>query len=230
MKIAILDDALESARYISAELENHRLSWEIHIYTTPFALVTGIYDEHKGDMDLVMVRIGIGCEERIEMVRDIQDYFPHVRAIFYSEVTDYAEDIFRAVPTYFLKLPFDEERLMGAVERAEKLFREDTNQSVVIHSGGKLLKLRFTMLRYIESIGRKLVFYTENGAYEANMNMESILQQLPETFLRCHRSYIVNLNYAAGFADGSILLYSGEPIPVSRSNHQLVKEKLCRLP
>lgn len=229
MKIAILDETPEITRYIADNLEKFRTGWEINTYTTPFALVTGIYDEHKGDMDLVMVRIGVGCEERIEMMRDIQDYFPHIRAIFYSDMTDYAEEIFRAIPTYFLKLPLDEERLMRALERAEKLFREDVNQSVAIHTGGKLLKLRFTMLRYIESIGRKLIFYTDNGAYEANMNMESIIEQLPETFLRCHRSYIVNLNCVAGFETGTVSLYSGEIIPVSRSNHQTMKEKLCRL-
>lgn len=223
-----MDEDLSTSGFIKNQIESLKHNWEILMYTTPFALVTGVYDELKGDLDLAMVRLTGIDDERIDMMKDLQDYFPHIRAVFYSDNTECAESIFKAVPTFFLKLPLNEEKLTNAIERVEKYFCEDVNQTFVIKLGGKIQKLRFSALRYIESLGRKLVFYTDNGAYEANMNMDSIMEKLPECFFRVHRSYIANMNYASALLDGNLVMFNGEEIPVSRTNLQRVKEKLCR--
>ena len=228
MRIAVLDDNSETMNLIVDLLKKNRPDWEVFCYGTPFALVTGIYDELKGDLDLAIVKLKESNDERIEMMKDLQNYFPHIMAVFYSDKTECAEFMFRAIPTYFMKLPLTEEKVSLAIDRVEKLFNEDINQTLVIRLGGKIQKLKFSALRYIESLGRKLIFYTESGAYEANMKMESIMEKLPECFCRVHRSYIVNLNYIDSIVGGSLVLYNGEEIPVSRTNYQMVKERLCR--
>ena len=46
-----------------------------------------------------------------------------------------------------------------------------------------------------------------------------------ETFVRCHNSFIVNLNYIAQYSKTSFLMKNGAEIPISRSHQKEVKEK-----
>ena len=78
------------------------------------------------------------------------------------------------------------------------------------------------------NIGRKLVFYTDGDSYEANMNMDDILKLLPDYFIRCHRSYIVNINHVSQVEKGEVILRKGERIPVSRANNREVKDRVCK--
>ena len=200
--------------------------WNVSVYSTPFALVTGVYDEWKGNVDLLLIHIFSAEDERIDMVRNLQDYFPHIRVIFYSENTSCAEKIFDSIPLYFLRIPFAEEPVGRALKRAELFCREDENQVISIRSKGQIQRIRFSLIRYVESVGRKLRFFTDDGSYENYMNIEDALKELPDRFILCHRSYIVNCDRIRTIDAGSIRLSSGEEIPLSRARIKEIREKL----
>ena len=64
--------------------------------------------------------------------------------------------------------------------------------------------------------------------YEFYDTLDHLGQTLPESFARCHRSYIVNLNRVRrlSLSDGTIHLDDGSVIPVSRSFRRELKERL----
>ena len=47
-------------------------------------------------------------------------------------------------------------------------------------------------------------------------------KQLDEHFIKCHRSYIINLSFLKEYANSQVLLENGSRIPVSRPYHQIL--------
>ena len=46
----------------------------------------------------------------------------------------------------------------------------------------------------VKKEGMKIIFYTNNKQYETYNSFAKIQSQLPHHFIRCHKSYIVNIN------------------------------------
>lgn len=224
MKAAILDSDKQNIEYLSDFIRDKYNGWSVSAYTTPFAFATAVYDEFKGDVELLIVHVEE--DDSIELAKDLQGYFPHVRIIFYSEKNDWAERIFRAAPTFFLKLPFQDESVAAALERAQTACEEDVGRTLTIQSGRQKQKIRFSTIRCMESFGRKMFLYTDNGSFETYMTVEDVLGKLPSQFVQCHRSYIVNVDRIEKYSADGMLLTSGEMVPISRSYQKKIKEIL----
>lgn len=224
MRTAILDSDQQNIAYLSDCIRSRYTHWTVSAYTTTFALATAVYDEYKGDVELLMVHVE--GESSIELAKDLQEYFPHIRIIFYSETTDCAEKIFRAVPIFFLNMPFREEVVAAALERVRMGCEEELGRTLTIQSRGQKQKLRFSAIRYMESSGRKMFLYTDAGSFETYMTVVDALEKLPPQFIQCHRSYIINADRIEKYSVDGVLLTDGALVPISRSYQKRIRDLL----
>ena len=49
-------------------------------------------------------------------------------------------------------------------------------------------------VQYIEKDGMKLTFYADNREYKIYSSFNKISKSLPKNFIRCHKSYIINID------------------------------------
>lgn len=217
MKVLILDADELNMSLVSAMIEQIIDEVLIFKYTSPFAFVTGICDELKGDADIAFIHILNNTDKNISMARNVQDYFPHLKLVFYSENTISAESVFWAVPSFFFKLPVQNNRIVHALNRIKEEIIYNTNNSLKIISKGKLIKLKHESINYMESEGRKICVYSTIGNYETSNTMENMLHQLPAYFYRCHRSYIVNIKKITSISCTQLCILRKDIIPVSRN-------------
>lgn len=49
-------------------------------------------------------------------------------------------------------------------------------------------------IQFIQKNGMKLVVYTDSNKYETYSSFNAIESSLPNNFIRCHKSYIANIN------------------------------------
>lgn len=206
--------------HMSAEQES------ILEFSTSFSLATYVYDEKKGEIDLIFLQVEGKEDDSIFLAEDIQNYFPHIRVVFYSETPDCAENIFVANPSYFLLVPFQPKHVMEAMHRVRQTLDEETQQSLIIISRGQMQRIRYPMIHYVESIGRKLMIYVQDNVFEINMTMANILEKLPAYFVQCHRSYIVNVNKINKLNGDELIMMDGSYIPVARQRLSEVKNCL----
>lgn len=75
-----------------------------------------------------------------------------------------------------------------------------------------------TDIIYIESVGRKVKIYTTHDIVESYQKISALEEMLNETFYRCHRCYIVNIQYIEGYNTKYVKLKNrnGTEIPLSR--------------
>lgn len=84
---------------------------------------------------------------------------------------------------------------------------------------------------YIESQHKKTWFYTEEGAYSTSSTLKQLREQLPDTFMAIHRSYIVNIRcireITRDISSGFLLkLKDGALLPVSQNYTTDVRKQL----
>ena len=194
----------------------------VKFFTTPFSAITYIYDEVKGNVDLFIVYIENNLNN-IMLAHDVQEYYPHIKVIFYSDNLECAEDIFEAYPSYFLKTPIKIHKMTSALERIKLTLDLDENQMLILKTCGEVRKIKYSSIIYMESIGRKIFIYTQDGEYIVNMTMQEMMCKLPDNFVLCHRSYIVNINKINSYKCDELQLVGGTLIPVSRSKKSEIK-------
>lgn len=226
MRVAILEEDAHLFEQMDLFLKTAYSDWTVIRYSSSFSMVTGVVDELKGDVNLLMIHIPPHKYELIQMAKDLQEYFSHIHVVFYSESNDCAEQIFMAVPSFFLRLPFEEVLLGQAMDRVEAECRLEEGQTITLKFRGEIQKIKFCSISYIENIGRKIRFYTSVGCFEAYKTMAEIKEMLPPQFQQCHRSYMVNTDKIIRITSKGILLNDMEFVPVSRTFYETMK-KIC---
>ena len=78
---------------------------------------------------------------------------------------------------------------------------------------------------YVESQGRYLIFKLENGKeYRATMTMEEAEKLLKDRFLKCHRSFMINMEKVKRVSRLEAEITNGDTVPISRNNYKKIYE------
>lgn len=224
MRVAILEEDVRLFKQMDLILKTAYSDWTVIRYASSFSMVTGVVDELKGDVNLLMIHIPPCKYEFIQMAKDLQEYFSHIHVIFYSESNDCAEQIFMAVPSFFLRLPFEEVLFAQAMDRVTAECRLEEGQTITLKFRGEIQRIKFRSISYIENIGRKIRFYTSAGCFETYKTMAEIMEMLPPQFQQCHRSYVVNTDKICRITSKGIMLNNMELVPVSRTFYETMKK------
>ena len=86
-------------------------------------------------------------------------------------------------------------------------------------------------ISHIESLQKKTWFYTNDKGYQSIYTLKNLVYQLPDSFLRIHRSYIVNIPYILEISRDfsstiQITLNNGTVLPVGQTYAADVRKKL----
>lgn len=92
--------------------------------------------------------------------------------------------------------------------------------------GRETLRVEKGKVLYLESDKRQLHLYTADESFCFYGSLDQAKEQLGESFLRCHKSYLVNLKQIQKYSREQISLKGGAVVPVGRS---YAKECMRRL-
>lgn len=87
-------------------------------------------------------------------------------------------------------------------------------------------RIPYASIMYVESREKKVCLCTETKEYCFYGTIDQMEEELPDGFIRCHRSYIVNRSFIEGFqlTKGILNLGNGILVPVSRKYKSVLKE------
>lgn len=123
--------------------------------------------------------------------------------------------------------PLSKERVCETIKEMLSIFKvEDNSKSVfLVNDENGRNRISYSNILYFEAREKKIYVCTENEEYGFYDTIEKLSQELPPYFVRCHRSYIVNVNYIikTAISEGFTYLKGGFSIPVSRSYKDIMK-------
>lgn len=195
----------------------------LHLVGSYSNAIMAINDIKKKDVDLIFLDIEMPEMTGLEFLKSLNKK-PQV--IIISSKKEYAFDAFDFdVVDYVLK-PVEQARLYKAINKAHDKFQEFSDESVsskgiFVKHNNVLVRVDFDEIIWIEAMENYVVVNTNCDKYTVLSTMKSILEKLPEnTFLRVHRSYIVNVSHVKMIEDNSIIFKLQKEtklIPVAKS-------------
>ena len=102
----------------------------------------------------------------------------------------------------------------------------DSDEFFVIKSKSEYEHIPNNKIMYFESREKKLYLNTEKREYGFYSNIDTVLEQLPEYFIRCHRSFVINSRKIKKvmLSQNVVELDGGITIPLSKSYKPVLKE------
>src|SRR5690606_25692911 len=91
----------------------------------------------------------------------------------------------------------------------------------------KMNKIHLNDIDYLESLGDYVKLFTSSASpMITKEKISSLDDRLPESFLRIHRSFIVNIDKIQSFTREEIMLNNNTNLPISRTYKKSVLEVL----
>lgn len=104
--------------------------------------------------------------------------------------------------------------------------KQETNDNFVLKNQDGDTVIPFSKIYYFEIRDKKVIVQLKNQSYSRYGTLEQLEKELPEQFMRCHRSFIVNMDYLSRvkLSEGLIYLIDDITVPLSRSYKAAIKE------
>lgn len=233
IRCIIVDDEQHGLDLISSYVKQTNVL-ELQLATTSaLAAINKILTEK---IDLVFLDMHMPEMGGLEFIQSIQG---KSRVVLCTAFSEYALQGFdHDVVDYLLK-PVSYPRFLKAVQKTVALMEQqprtvqetDDFLFVKTEQKGKMVKVEFDEVNYVEGLGNYVGFMKRDGTkIVALFTMKEIEQVLPQTkFLRVHNSYIINKNLVAGIEGNELLLKNESrriPIGITYKDEVLASLKI----
>ncbi len=222
LKCVIVDDDALSREMLRNCIGNHADLKLVATYHNALEAKMGLI---KNNVDLVFLDV-----EMPEMTGfELMDNFKRIpQVVMVTAEKKYAFEAFQYDVTDFLSKPLETERFNKAISKVqlltENLSKSSEDQNIIIKTNGVLVKVPTSKIDYIEAMGDYIKVVAGEESHVVHSTMKAFISQLPDAFLRVHKSYIVNLDRVLEIDDNYVV---GDyfNLPVSRSYKNDVKSK-----
>lgn len=150
----------------------------------------------KNEVNVVLLDIDLKSKlTGIEVANIIRKNDKNIYLIFTTGHLEYGLLAYQCKTFDYLSKPITLERLESTInrlfedisDRPKKFFKLENKNTVI----------NLDHVQYIEKSGMKLTFYTNQREYKVYSSFNKIIDFLPSNFVRCHKSYIVNIDKIA---------------------------------
>lgn len=233
--IAICDDnaadRIKLYETMESYLHKQAVSANIFVYDNPDKL-NSVIESKTICFDVIFLDIIMNDMNGMECARLIRKQDKLVNIIFLTNSTDYVYEGYEVNATGYLVKPIKIEQLAKVMERAITQIDNANKTSICITYRGVTQKIPTKDILYLESENNKvnivLAKTMEKIAVYAKLDEFEQMQQL-NTFIRSHKSYLVNFIYIEKHEYDKFILTDGTAIPISRANKDKAREAFYML-
>ncbi|MFD1872154.1 LytR/AlgR family response regulator transcription factor [Hymenobacter bucti] len=209
----------------------------------PDAVEALSYLHAGGVVDVLLLDIEMPHITGLELVKLLPE--PRPAVILVTTHAAFAVDAFELQVLDYLVKPVNYARFCQAIARVMELPLvpapapaapvpaptdiSTTGTDLFVKTGGKLLRINFEDVLYIEALSTYVLLVTEKQKHIVGGTLKNIEERLPfRHFVRVHRSYIVNLHRVEALEDNMLKLGQHE-VPVSRGYQDELMQRLQSL-
>lgn len=195
LNFAICDDNTATLNRLSKMLDSiiltHDLDGQIVVTTTNPSIIL----EYVKNNPVNVVILDIDLKDTtsgLKIAEIIRKQDKNIYIIFITGHLEYGLVAYKYKTFDYIAKPLTIERFEETIIRLfddilgdkDKYIRLNNNKTIIPESN----------VKFIQKDGMKLIFHADTRDYTIYNSFSKIQQQLPKQFVRCHKSYIVNLN------------------------------------
>jgi DNA-binding LytR/AlgR family response regulator len=203
LKIAVCEDLRNDAARLSALIGHSGLPAKTESFSSGEAFLEVFA---RGKYHLVFLDIFMGGVTGIETAEKIREIDKNVTLAFTTSSLDHTFESYRLNAYKYLVKPVDAADVAETLELALAKRERLSADVLTVPVDGEAVKIPFDEVHYAEVYDHKCFIHTDTETLKINITLAELNRLLtPPRFLRCHHSYIVNLDYVKDieYVDGS---------------------------
>jgi DNA-binding LytR/AlgR family response regulator len=226
MHLAVCDDDVNHISYIAEILDTYRQEKVVSLrwtsFPSGFALLAAL--DQGESFDAVLLDIYMSDMNGMEVAKHIRAMNNNMHILFLTSSAMFAVESYCVEATDYLLKPIKKERLFQSLDKLFSRMDASTQQGITVKdTDGRIIKVLWNQLMYLEAMGHYVVFHHANGtSTKTFVSFSSLMEQLLShgDFIQSHRSYIVNLRYVHRIEKRALVMLDGAQLPLPKSRYQ----------
>ena len=228
IRVAIVEDSEKDQELLLSLIQEWSNTHDDNVKCDVFCDAVNFLETGTTDFDIIFMDIrmphmsGMTAAEKLRQVNSCSIL------IFLTSLAGYAIRGYSVDAMDYIIKPIKKESFTKVFERAVLRMRQQ-KKHITISAKDRTVKVGADEISYIESLDHDKVFHVGAEVYRVCDDMEKLLGDLPANFVRCHRSYIINLKSVEEVGKDYVKLF-GEAahIPVSRNRRDELLEAITK--
>lgn len=176
--------------------------------------------------DILLADIRLPGKSGLEVARQLCSGRQDSQLIFITAYPEYAAEAFELDAIHYIVKPVSEEKLSHALKKALRHMPRTDCRRVTVAKGARTDRIPIRDILYCESLDHRIFVHTQMEEYAYFGTLEKLEKQLDGRFFRCHKSYLVNLDYVVSRQQDSVTVTNGDRVLLARRKRQEFSRRL----
>ena len=226
LPISVCDDLEEERALLGHMLQSYAqrkgLSLQLHLFVSGEELLHNI--RQVCACQVLFLDVYMPGISGVETARRLRAAGCGTSIVFATTSTDHGVDSFEVRASDYLVKPFRQEEVDRALDWCLEHMPEPL-RSLSVYAEGEIQEFPLASVLYIEVLGHQSHIHTLRQTVVVRKSLDDVERAVDSPdFFRCHRSYIINLNFVNQFTKNSVTMTNGVTLPISRNRSLAFKE------
>lgn len=228
IEVAICEDSKMDRellhKIITFLMSDRGLEFRVDTYENGESLVTGYTNR---PYDLIFLDIMMGEINGVEAGKKIRQLDEMVEIIYCTSSRDFAIAAYEIHALGYLLKPYESAKIGALIDYYVQRHPQESQNYIEVKSRRKSVIIPYKDIIYMESDNKVVYIHTtKQGEVKVYGKLDSFEEQIKdERYLRCHQSYLVNLDYVAGLVDSDFIMLNDDMIPIRKTGRKLLIKK-----
>ena len=224
---AIVEDESAEAERLSAMLGRYGEERGLVFNKRVFTLASDFLADYTGDYDVVFMDIQLPDLDGMSAAKRLRETDGSVVLVFVTNMSQYAINGYEVNAADFVVKPLIYESFALKLDRIFERMAKLAETVLPVNTGGGMVTLAASDIKYIEVMGHELIYHTTRGEYRSYGSLCKVEKRLEEArFVRCNNYYLVNPRYVQSVGAGSTVV-GGDELSVSYARRKAYRKAIA---
>ena len=225
MRIAICEDNESEMDRLKSILElyidKNMINAKIDCFYEPKSFIE---EFNKKQYDIVFQDIILKESNGVDVSKEIKKIKEDVVIIFTSSSKEYMADGYNIGVTHYLVKPVNKDDVFESLRRAFKIIGK-TSKYIEVTVDRVDVVVYLKNILYVEIYKNTCIIHEKNRDIKTYATLNEIQQKInDEHFVRCHKSYLVNIESVIDFKDYDLIVKNGDKVPMRKNDKKEIMD------
>ena len=231
MRIAIVEDEVSQQQMVENYVAEWRQIRRIEGKSVCFQNSESFlfFWEEDKQFDLLILDIEVGAMSGLELARKLRKEGEEVSILFITGYQEYMQYGYDVGALHYLMKPVQKEKMFEVLDHFAQ-GKEKQGKKLLLETVEGKISIAPDKIWYVEAAAHRCDLFMENTRLTLKISLGEFEELVRERtdFVKCHRSYLVNLRHVSVLGKTEVLLDDGKSIPLSRMAAKKVNTSFIR--
>lgn len=209
---------VEDEPHYTEGLKHHIEHWLSENYCAaeifPFTDCRSLLSQEKQNLDILFMDIQLPDGTGVELSKTLRQNGYKGEIVFLTAFQEYVFEGYQVRALNYLLKPTTYESVK---ECLDIVFSALNDENYIYRFRDKIIKIPYYHILYLTSADHRLAIYTKEQTYHQADLLRNVMKHLPQQFVQCHRTTIVNMQHVIQIRGKELVLSDQSVLPVSES-------------